>query len=108
MWYYNHERPHQANKEKSQGGASPLLLTSIIYGRITYHLYSHLHNYNALDIADFSHQWINHSNHFFDEPNHINGIKNFWNQAKKVFRKYSGIDRNTFLLFIKEFEFRFN
>ena len=66
------------------------------------------HSYNALDVAGFSHYRINHSSHFADGQNHINGIENFWNQAKRVLRKYNGIDRNAFSLFIKECEFRFN
>ena len=68
----------------------------------------HWHSYNALDVAGFSHYRINHSSHFANGQNHINGIKNFWNQAKRVLRKYNGIDRNAFPLFIKECEFRFN
>ena len=68
----------------------------------------HWHSYNALDVAGFSHHRINHSSHFADGQNHINGIENFWNQAKRVLRKYNGIDRNAFPLFIKECEFRFN
>ncbi len=43
-----------------------------------------------------------------DRQNHINGIENFWNQAKRVLRKYNGIDRKSFPLFLKECEFRFN
>ena len=39
--------------------------------------------YNALDISDFHHRRINHSRLFADERNHINGIENFWNQAKR-------------------------
>lgn len=68
----------------------------------------HWHSYNALDVAGFSHYRINHSSHFADGQNHINGIENFWNQAKRILRKYNGIDRNAFPLFIKECEFRFN
>lgn len=68
----------------------------------------HWHSYNALDVAGFSQYRINHSSHFADGSNHINGIENFWNQAKRVLRKYNGIDRNAFSLFIKECEFRFN
>ena len=68
----------------------------------------HWHSYNALDVAGFSHHRINHSSHFADGQNHINGIENFWNQARRVLRKYNGIDRNAFPLFIKECEFRFN
>ncbi|HEZ1446711.1 TPA: transposase [Neisseria meningitidis] len=37
-----------------------------------------------------------------------NGIENFWNQAKRVLRKYNGIDCKSFPLFLKECEFRFN
>jgi hypothetical protein len=32
----------------------------------------------------------------------------FWNQAKRVLRKYNGIPKETFPLFLKECEFRFN
>jgi len=39
---------------------------------------------------------------------HINGIVNFWNQAKRVLRKYNGIPRKNFFLFMKEWKFRFN
>ena len=38
--------------------------------------------YNALDLSDFRHSRINHSKLFADRHNHINGIENFWNQAK--------------------------
>ena len=39
--------------------------------------------YNVLDISDFHHFRINHSHPFADKQNHINGIENFWNQAKR-------------------------
>ena len=39
-------------------------------------------SYNILDISDFRHFLINHSLLFADRHNHINGIENFWNQAK--------------------------
>ena len=42
---------------------------------------------NALDISDFHHVRINHSKLFADHDNHINGIENFWNQAKRHLRK---------------------
>ena len=34
----------------------------------------------------FIHYRINHSKEFADRQNHINGIENFWNQAKRVLR----------------------
>jgi len=65
-------------------------------------------SYNALDVSGFHHHRINHSEEFVDKKNHINGIENFWNQAKRVLRKYNEIDRRSFPLFLKECEFRFN
>jgi transposase len=65
-------------------------------------------SYNALDVSGFHHHRINHSEEFADKKNHINGIENFWNQAKRVLRKYNGIDRRSFPYFLKECEFRFN
>lgn len=64
--------------------------------------------YNALDVSEFKHHRINHSEEFARGRNHINGIENFWNQTKRVLRKYNGIPRHRFGLFLKECEFRFN
>jgi len=64
--------------------------------------------YDVLDVSGFIHHRINHSKEFADRQNYINGIENFWNQAKRVLRKYNGIDRKSFPLFLKECEFRFN
>ena len=65
-------------------------------------------SYNALDVSDFYHERINHSRLFATGKNHINGVENFWNQAKRVLRKYNGINPKSFPLFLKECEFRFN
>jgi len=65
-------------------------------------------SYNALDISEFKHYRINHSKLFANQHNHINGIENFWSQAKRVLRKYNGIPVKHFYLFLKECEFRFN
>lgn len=65
-------------------------------------------SYNALDVSDFHHHRINHSALFATGKNHINGIENFWNQTKRVLRKYNGIPKESFPLFLKECEFRFN
>lgn len=64
--------------------------------------------YNALDVSEFKHYRINHSTRFAKKHNHINGIENFWNQAKRHMRKFNGIPRNHFNLFLKECEWRFN
>lgn len=65
-------------------------------------------SYDALDVSQFHHERINHSEIFAERENHINGIENFWSQAKRVLRKYNGINRKNFPLFLKECEFRFN
>ena len=64
--------------------------------------------YNALDIAGFKHYRINHSKLFANGKNHINGIENFWNQAKRHMRKFNGVPKAHFGLFLKECEWRFN
>jgi len=45
---------------------------------------------------------------FASGKNHINGIENFWNQAKRHMRKYNGVPKEHFPLFLKECEWRFN
>ena len=65
-------------------------------------------SYNALDVSDFHHRRINHSELFADKQNHINGIENFWNQAKRHLRKFNGIKHDNFHWFLKECEWRFN
>ena len=64
--------------------------------------------YNALDVSEFKHYRINHSELFADKQNHINGIENFWNQAKRHLRKFNGIPKEHFHLYLKECEWRFN
>ena len=64
--------------------------------------------YNALDVSEFHHMRINHSELFADRQNHINGIENLWNQAKRHLRKFNGIKQENFYWFLKECEWRFN
>ncbi len=64
--------------------------------------------YDVLDVSEFKHYRINHSVLFADQKNHINGIENFWNQAKRHMRKFNGIPAKHFPLFLKESEWRFN
>jgi len=64
--------------------------------------------YDVLDVSDFKHLRINHTQLFADKRNHINGIENFWNQAKRHLRKFNGVPKEHFPLFLKECEWRFN
>jgi len=63
---------------------------------------------NALDVNQFRHKGINHPVCFSERKNHINEIENFWSQAKRILRRYNGIDRKSFPPFLKECEFGFN
>lgn len=65
-------------------------------------------SYDVLDVSEFHHFRINHSERFVSERNHINGIENFWNQAKRHLVRYNGIPKAHFHLFLKECEWRFN
>jgi transposase len=65
-------------------------------------------SYKALDVSGFKHERINHSKFFADKRNHINGIENFWNQAKRHLRRFNGVPKEQFYFFIKECEWRFN
>ena len=54
-----------------------------------------------LDVSDFHHFRINHSKLFADRHNHINGIENFWNQAKRHMRKFNGVPKAQFGLYLR-------
>ncbi len=45
---------------------------------------------------------------FADKQSHINGIENFWNQAKRHMRKFNGVPKANFGPFLKECEWGFN
>jgi transposase len=64
--------------------------------------------YNVLDVSGFRHFRINHRTRFANGRNHINGIENFWSQAKRHLSRYNGIPRRHFHLYLKECEWRFN
>ncbi len=65
-------------------------------------------SYDVLDVSEFNHFRINHSTHFAEKPNHINGIENFGNQTKRHLRKFNGIPKAHFELYLKECEWCFN
>ena len=65
-------------------------------------------SYDVPDFSEFSHLRINHSTHFAERQNHINGIENFCNQKKRHLRKFNGIPKEHLGLYLKECEWRFN
>jgi transposase len=69
--------------------------------------------YDTLNASGFAHYRIDHGEGYVDyDANgrmaHINGIENFWSQAKRHLRRYNGIPKAHFELFLKECEWRFN
>ena len=60
--------------------------------------------YNALNVSEFMHYRINHSKRFVVKKNHINEIEAFWNQARRHMRKFNGVPKSHFHLFLKECE----
>lgn len=65
--------------------------------------------YDVLDVSEFHHKRVNHSKTFVSKRgHHINGIENFWNQAKRHLRRFNGIPKHSFYWFLKECEWRFN
>jgi transposase len=84
----------------------PIIRDKIVPDSIVYT--DSFRSYNVLDTSEFKHFRINHSKLFADKHNHINGIENFWNQAKRHLRKFNGIPKHHFNLFLKECEWRFN
>jgi transposase len=66
-------------------------------------------SYDGLVLDGYKHQRINHSKQYSDrQGTHINGIENFWSFAKRRLAKFNGVSRATFLLHLKECEFRYN
>ena len=58
----------------------------------TYAYYTHI----ALNVSELRHVRINQSVVSANSRNNINGIKSFWDQAKRVLRKYNGISAKQF------------
>lgn len=66
-------------------------------------------SYDGLVLDGFKHYRINHDKTFVSKKrNHINGIENFWGYAKTKLKRYYGLNRQHFYLYLKEMEFRFN
>jgi transposase len=65
-------------------------------------------SYNVLDVAAFRHYRNNHSVAFAHRGNHINGIENFGNPAKRHLRKFNGVPKEQFPLHLAECQWRFN
>src|SRR3989338_3456475 len=66
-------------------------------------------SYDSLVLDGYRHKRINHSKEYSNgRGTHVNGIENFWSFAKRRLAKFNGVSRKTFLLHLKECEFRYN
>lgn len=66
-------------------------------------------SYDGLVFDGYTHKRINHSKTYSNRKGtHVNGIANFWSFAKRRLAKFNGVSRKTFLLHLKETEFRYN
>ena len=65
--------------------------------------------YDGLILNGYDHYRVFHSsNEFARGKCHVNGIESFWSFAKRRLSKFNGMNSNTFILHLKECEFRFN
>ena len=88
-------------------------LQAVIRGRVS--LESVIHSdgwrgYNGLvDIGYKKHFRVHHGqNEFARGKSHINGIESFWGYAKTRLSRFRGVNKKSFILHLKECEFRFN
>ena len=66
-------------------------------------------SYDGLIFSGYKHRRIyHHKNEFAKARNHVNGIESFWSYAKRRLRKFNGVPKDKFLLYLKESEWRFN
>jgi transposase len=62
-----------------------------------------------VDVGFDRHFRVRHGqDEFVGGASHINGIESFWSFAKALLQQFKGVPRHTFLLHLKESEFRFN
>jgi transposase len=65
--------------------------------------------YNGLVDIGYGHFRVDHSSDEFARgPIHINGMEGFWGMTKVRLAKFKGLPKHTFLLHLKETEWRFN
>ncbi len=88
-------------------------LQAVIRGKVNLESIIHTdgwRGYNGLvDLGYQKHFRVHHGkNEFVRGKTHINGIESFWGYAKTRLSHFRGIHKTTFILHLKECEFRFN
>lgn len=59
-------------------------------------------------LSDLQYECTSCSNLINARKNHLIGIENFWNQARRHMQKYNGVRLDNFYWFLKEYEWRYN
>ena len=87
-------------------------LMSIIQGLILEHSKIYTDGWKAYDglvLNGYEHYRVFHSeNEFARGKSHVNGIENFWSFAKRGLAKFNGCNSASFVLHLKECEWRYN
>ncbi len=64
---------------------------------------------DTLSVEGYEHVRINHAEELAAAGGRpINGIENFWSQAKRHLRRFNGVPKQSFPLFLQEVAWRFN
>tara|TARA_R110002126_G_scaffold291065_1_gene450259 strand:- start:5201 stop:5872 length:672 start_codon:yes stop_codon:yes gene_type:complete len=93
--------------------ASKKVLQGIIRGKVALESVIHSDGWRSydglVDVGYDKHFRVHHGNdEFVRGSSHINGIESFWSFAKRRLAQFNGVPTHTFLLHLKETEFRFN
>tara|TARA_R110000868_G_scaffold188421_2_gene431164 strand:+ start:2216 stop:2887 length:672 start_codon:yes stop_codon:yes gene_type:complete len=93
--------------------ASKKVLQGIIRGKVALESVIHSDGWRSydglVDVGYDKHFRVHHGNdEFVRGSSHINGIESFWSFAKRRLAQFNGVPTHTFLLQLKETEFRFN
>ena len=93
--------------------ASKKVLQGIIRGKVAPESVIHSDGWRGYDgLVDVGYDKHYRVHHGIDEfargSAHINGIESFWSFAKRRLTQFNGVPKHTFLLHLKETEFRFN
>ncbi len=96
---------------KMTGQNTPELLTAATPNLLVPDSVVYINGYHkdqALDVNEFYQERVSQVEDPEQAKYLIGETENFWNQTKRMLRKYNGIPKSTFPLFLKECEFRFN
>jgi len=93
--------------------ASKKVLQGIIRGKVAPESVIHSDGWRGydglVDVGYDKHYRVHHGvDEFARGSAHINGIESFWSFAKRRLTQFNGVPKHTFLLHLKETEFRFN